>query len=324
MNRVRVEYRLLQYVLSHVGGDRVTVAVLHWDGAQLRCATAHESRIAPLCSAKQRDIVLRTVRSLIRNAEEVGQELSSRGNLALNTGLADLFRVTEGRGGALLWAPVVAATTSDAQAHFNQIVASVHFEQRTHRSRPLITNGDIDRQLAQLGEELQQLNPSRIQVRRDVSNRQHYQPPLSWKNGVWHHAIPISLVDKKNAEELQYSVRYIAGLLELALPNDERSVVVAALPPSGDLADEADEQAGFLCQRHNVELIKIPAATRTLTFDPLRARIVADISGHSAAPEELQYTLAPLAVQTSKRPPLAAKKDPPRLAARKEKKSRRD
>src|SRR5689334_6733314 len=94
-----VEFRFLQYVISHAGGDRITVALLHWDGSRLR--VVHSLAGLAICEPAQRDVVRKTVAVLVRRAEELAEQLDS--DPRLNTGLADLFPVREGLGGALYW-----------------------------------------------------------------------------------------------------------------------------------------------------------------------------------------------------------------------------
>jgi len=45
-----IEYRFLQLILSHVAGDRLTLALIHWDGERLRVA----SSFAPLAQREWR------------------------------------------------------------------------------------------------------------------------------------------------------------------------------------------------------------------------------------------------------------------------------
>jgi hypothetical protein len=118
-----IEYRFLQYILSHVTGDRLTLALVHWDGEHLRTA----SSFAPLSypDVAQREIVRRTVEAkLARAAKQV--EKAEQG-----MGLKDVVPVREGLGAALYWSPIQTSLASNPEKHFASLCESLRLERTT-------------------------------------------------------------------------------------------------------------------------------------------------------------------------------------------------
>jgi hypothetical protein len=114
------EYRLLQLILSHVSGDRVTLALLHWDGARLRVA----SSFAPLALRRtaQADVVQRTVRAKLARAVKQAEQAPA------GLGLKDVVPVCEGLGASLYGSPIRAALTHDPEARFQDLCDNLRLE----------------------------------------------------------------------------------------------------------------------------------------------------------------------------------------------------
>ena len=108
---MRVEFRYLYFVPSHVGDDRLTIALLHWDGDRLRLAHSVERISGPLSS--HRGALERELSALEQRVRDSHPKPG--------VGLDDALRVTTGRGPSLLWSPVRVGQTEDAEAHFEDL-----------------------------------------------------------------------------------------------------------------------------------------------------------------------------------------------------------
>jgi len=118
-----IEYRFLQIILSHVAGDRLTLALLHWDGERLRVGSSLASPV--LRELAQADIVERTVRAKLARAARQAEQARA------GVGLKELVPVREGLGAALYWSPIRASLASDPDAHFQQLCKSLRLETAT-------------------------------------------------------------------------------------------------------------------------------------------------------------------------------------------------
>jgi hypothetical protein len=116
----RVEFRFLRWVVWAPNGDSVSVALVHWDGTTLR--TAQAPRRLSICHPAQRDVARATVGALLRRAKSAPRD--NRGA----EGLAELFSVREGAGGALNWGPILRDETRDAEKHFAAMAGGMRGE----------------------------------------------------------------------------------------------------------------------------------------------------------------------------------------------------
>lgn len=132
---LKIEYRMLHVMVSPFTGDRLTVALLHWDGEVLRIA----SSLAPLAHVHttQREHVRRAINAKIKRAKKAGITVKNQRTLY---GLAELFRVREGEGASLFWSPVLSGMSHNAQAHFEELRALAHLEHETRDDREIVTN----------------------------------------------------------------------------------------------------------------------------------------------------------------------------------------
>lgn len=108
----RVEFRLVQVVLSVIGDDRVTVGLLHWDGERCRAAI-NATRIPPGAEVRRgigaiRAALKHVARSFLRTTGSAG--------------LAERFPVTVGLGSAYpYWTHVRVGQTRNPEAHFEEL-----------------------------------------------------------------------------------------------------------------------------------------------------------------------------------------------------------
>jgi hypothetical protein len=118
-----IEYRFLQFIRSHVTGDRTTLALIHWDGERLRVAAS----FAPLSlgDISQPNVVRRTVEAKLARAAKQAEAAHA------GLGLKDVVPVREGLGAALYWAPIRTSMASDPEAHFRELCESLRLEPST-------------------------------------------------------------------------------------------------------------------------------------------------------------------------------------------------
>lgn len=270
----KVEYRLLQFIVSHVTGDRVSVALVHWDRERLRVASSFD-RLA-VCPARQRPLVRATVRAFLSQSENAAQ--TARAEPANQVALATLLDVREGLGGALHWAPLEVAETSDAERHFQELSAhlslATKLAQRQHRYSSRTLAHQLSKEIADLAERM----PDRVKVDHNLGGERVYRSPLSWKNGVWHDVLPLSL-DGLRDEEITRESAQLLGLAVLAVPDDHIPVIVAAIPSQPDEARRTDEEATAVQHRlrsRNCLVLNAPMTKRSPSFDEVRRRVEAD------------------------------------------------
>lgn len=121
----QVEFRLLQLVISHVSGDKQTLALLHWDGMTLRVADSVGP--LPVVDPIHRDAVRATALEWIRRARRTASSLDTSAEPRARK-LADVFPVRAGLGAALLWTPVTTFQAGDAAAHFDALVHELRLD----------------------------------------------------------------------------------------------------------------------------------------------------------------------------------------------------
>jgi hypothetical protein len=232
-----VEYRLLQLVVSHLSGDRLTVGLLHWDGKALRIASSR----APfaMIRAPHRAAIRETATEFLRSAHAVADRMETKSRL--NLGLKEIFPVREGMGAALHWTPVASIDAHDAVGHFEELRASLHLDERTSNAERHVTRANLRARLVALGEELQPLAPSRVLVRHTVKHKQTFVSPVSWKNGKWHDAVPVTFDGRVDGYDLV--AQRLVGLVELAIPLDHVPVIVAVLPSDHSSRARAESEA---------------------------------------------------------------------------------
>jgi hypothetical protein len=249
----RVEFRWLQFFVSHVSNAQLTVGLLHWDGMTLRYA--FNAGPFDLCEPAQRAALWQTLRDIEREVGQVAADLGGRGR-APEVGLKALFSVREGVGASLYWAPVETSSTVDAAAHFASLRGSLRLDET--QSPPHVTAETLRAELVSLAEHLHEAHPTRVFAEREVRRHYAYRAPLSWVNGKWHHAVPLSL-DGKTRRQREREVERLIGLFELALPRGDVPVVVAAFgarrPRPHDRRADEEAHVRRLLEERNVRLM---------------------------------------------------------------------
>ncbi|HUE29210.1 MAG TPA: hypothetical protein VMP89_20715 [Solirubrobacteraceae bacterium] len=122
----KVGVRLLQIILSHESGDRITAAVLHWDGEHLRVASSLAGLV--MLEPEERDGFRVAILAIVGEAEKVARRIEETPGPRPEMGLAEVFPVREGLGASLYWTPVSTLRTSDPAAHFEGLVRELHLE----------------------------------------------------------------------------------------------------------------------------------------------------------------------------------------------------
>jgi hypothetical protein len=269
----KVEFRLLQFIISHVTGDRVSVALLHWDGRQLRVASSLDH--LAVCSPAQRQIVRSTVKILLAKAAKVARGLTRRARLDL--GLRELFPVREGLGAALYWTPPTVVETGDIEAHFEELSAKLRLDREGVRQPRRFSSRALGHQLVAGGERLAASAPDRVKLEHEVRSKKTYVSPLSWKNGKWHDTLPFSL-DGLDEEQITRESAQLLGLAELALPADHVPVVIAAFHPQ--LAQRTTAEANIVkrwLSKRGCVVLPAPVSGHTASLDDVLKRVEDDI-----------------------------------------------
>jgi hypothetical protein len=274
----KVEHRLLQLILSPVSGDRITLALLFWDGTRLRVASAIN---LGMVEPARREGIRIAAEEFVRAAEKTASSLARSATPRLDFGLAHVFPVREGYGAALYWAPIVSVQTGDADAYFAGLVAELRLAHDAPRRSHRVTTRGLHRRLVSVGEALLAEGGAVDRVRTDSTLHEKllYRPPLSWKNGRWHHAVPFSL-DGLDGERMAREVERVYGLVELSFPRDDVPVIVAALPSAGEAAAEGARDAEILrtgLAAYRAEIV-VPERTEDgLGLEELAERVRRDI-----------------------------------------------
>lgn len=109
--------------------------------------------------------------------------------------------------------------------------------------------------------------------------KKEYRSPLSWKNGRWHHAVPLRL-HGLDSEDIDSEVERLVGLVELAMPRSEVPVVIALMPEDASLALKTKREAKLvkdtLKDRH-CEILTAPLRGKKLELAQVRERVEKDV-----------------------------------------------
>jgi hypothetical protein len=276
----RVEYRWLQYIVSHLSGDRSTVGLLHWDGQTLR-SSFRDDAFGP-AEPMQRQALHFTLVDIRREVGRVARHVDREARL--DFGLKELFAVREGLGAALYWAPVGSARVSDPAAHFVELCGLLRLEAPAPpvRDPSRLTREVIRGELLALGERFYESYPTQVDVEHSVRRIHEYRAPLSWLNGGWHHTVPFSLASARG-EKRHELVQRLIGMIDLSIPRGHVPVVVAALPALHETlpAEVASEEARLreALGERNAKLVVASPSSEGVDFGPLVGMIETDI-GH--------------------------------------------
>lgn len=224
-----IEFRVLQLVTSHVAGDRVTLAVVHWDGSELR--VAQSMRGLRFIEKAHHEGIKVAVSAVVKAAQNLARSMRNKSTRPLSVGLAHLFPVREGEGGALSFSPVMTSRTKHGKAHFERLCKELRLRKEpAPKTKKKVTTKQVSSALVAWGEKLRD-DPAahdRLFVHHQVADKLPYESPLSWMNGKWHHAIPVSL-DGVEPADIAREVQRIYGVIGLSMPKDDVPVLVAAV-----------------------------------------------------------------------------------------------
>lgn len=273
-----VEFRLLQLVVSAVADERVTIALLHWDGAQLRFAS-NSGRLPTNLGPGGEAIraTLRALRNHVAHRTAGGQGL-------LDLGVDLVHEVREGRGSMLSWSPIRRGRTSSSEEHFQRLARELQLRMPFGVSLQQLTDSAprLSTTLVGLGERLRSTvrEPERIRVREVVKGLREYESPLSWRNRIWHHSFPLHL-HRDEPEAIVKRVEAVLGRIDVCIPADAAGVVLAVHPAERGYADRLDEIGEFVQASHGgrVRLVRAPIVqARAPSLDALEERILADVA----------------------------------------------
>jgi len=271
INNPRVEYRLLQFQVSALSGDHLTVALVHWDGSLLRVARSRTAlAFAP---EESRDLLAASLNEELRTVERAAraQEMPSS--------LSGFHFVRSGTGPALAWTGILSTDVPDPADHFESLVRELRLRKRDRKDR--VTNQKLDAQLRRLGRELSKEFPE-VLVDESVTAPIRERFPISWKNGQWHRAIPFSL-DGLTTEQQGRLAQQTVGRVRLSVPASDVPVLIQIVPSGSEASISAKSVMGAvqseLGGRH-VEIFQATATTPKTALDDLEARIREDVSAH--------------------------------------------
>lgn len=269
MPAVDVQFQTLHATLGPFGLDRVCVALVHWDGADLRFVL--RAKVAGLPEAARTPMV-DALKSLRRTLNGLRKQLSGQVNVArdLNVHLP----VIAGEATGLVWSELGRGVTHDPQAHFEAL--SFGFGLAAQHQR-VLTRQQMRSELTELGRDLL-AGPDligRVETEKRVEVWASYESPLSWRNGIWRHAIPLSLIDATSRSAIESAVREQAGRLQMAFPPKDKAVLVVAPPADRALREMFDEGVLMLAER--VERLDVAADATDNRYAALREKVRSDV-----------------------------------------------
>ncbi|MBK9259508.1 MAG: hypothetical protein IPM54_06680 [Polyangiaceae bacterium] len=224
MQSQRVEFRLLQLLCNPVGDERVTVALIHWDGRQIRFAW--NPRKVPNFLAHVRSDINAVLGSIRQSTHSRAQTLH------LSFGLDHIFPVPEGYGSLLMWAPLRVGVTSDPQAHFAELINVLNLRVPGVQKLDELSHQvpKLAHQLSIFGEQListmGSAASSRVRIRYTVAGLREYESPLSWMNGRWHHSFPLNLTNVKERDIIGKYEKAL-GRIDVSIPPDDIGFIIA-------------------------------------------------------------------------------------------------
>ena len=220
-----VSFRFLRAVTNQITGDTTTVAVVQWDGATLK----FDQDADVLGSHPARGDVQKVLRELQRVARTLAPNQART-----DGGLDGAFPVDLTTGGVLRWSEKNKGLTPDPERHFSQLVtlSGLHSGKRHQRH---VGRKQVGRELRGLGKRLVEAHPGRIRIDTEVQGHYKYVPPLSWKNGRWHHSVAWSF-DVEERTDAENRLKSLIGALETNIPGDDAALVAYAPPRHAEIA----------------------------------------------------------------------------------------
>ncbi len=185
-------------------------------------------------------------------------------------------------GAGLNWSPVAAAETGHPVNHFMALAQSYGLKQARDAPVEQRAKGPkiLHAALQKLGAELAELHPERVRVGQPVRGTVSFapleHPPVSWKNGAWHHAIPLVLDGTAASQE-----RIMRALAAAAFNTPKDDVPVFVATGTGPGVENVAELAGLTAPVHAAEHIVLAAGAldgEPAALEVLKARIIKDVT----------------------------------------------
>ncbi len=276
-----LEFRYLQVVTNALAGDRTTVGLLHWDGSELR----YSFSLTAVRALDTFDDIDQAVRALDRMLARTRRALDP--SLALfPKSLEALLRLETKTGDALVWSSVRRGISADAVGHYAELRAKLGLLPRLPRGRHAMARQlrsalealalDL---LPKWGEEL-------VKSSNKVRGHYAYSSPISWKNGAWNHALPVSL-DVESTADMQSNVRETIARAVTSIPEHDTPVLVAVLPQGEARALEASQEAEYMRKaigpRARLAKVQMRVDDSALDVAPVRDLVEQDVSHARAA-----------------------------------------
>lgn len=221
-------------------GDRMAVGVVHWDGAELR-SHFDETRARSMCGAEP--AVVAAIRTW--KATTARLHASDQRALADIATLGQVLWLPEGVGSALVWSDERVAEPTDAAKHFDRVCRDLHLTEAAREGARQMTMEMLRSGLSALGERLaRKYGSSRVRVDQPTTSEVPYTPPVSWRNGRWHHAVPVSF--DTHPGDLSNRAHMAFGRIQKGIPAGDVAVVLAWMPRPGEVREEAERMARSL------------------------------------------------------------------------------
>lgn len=271
-----VHYRVLAYRRGGALGDRLVMGLVHWDGELLRSAF-DETRVGASRLSGEDSAVRGAVRSFRALAEKSAAGGEPQVEM-FSTTLDDRFPVPSGVGSSLAWSEVKFAEPSRPEAHFESLRRQYGLVRTDRSEQDRMTREQLDQGLRELGERLRaKVEPEKLRVGAVAGGPLAFASPLSWRNGVWHHAIPVSF-DTATTGEMHRRAFVATGHVVGGIAPNEKPVVVLAMTHSPEaLAAVERFRAALRSAREDVALVAIGGASED-PFAELEQRIVEDVT----------------------------------------------
>ena len=284
MSSLPVEFRLLQLVLNPIGDERRTIALLHWDGRDMRFAW-NRSDLHVIAKHAKDDIgiVLDAIHDGIRGKLQNAQ-------LRMDSGLSlsSAYPVVEGLSGLLTWGPVRMGHTGNPQAHFEELSRLLDLYQPTSKPQRQRREDWIQRQLMALGHklrnELGDVADGKVLVRHVINGILEAKPPLSWMNGKWHHSFPVNF-EHSSIDSIAQKFQFAFGRIDASVPPKAVGVIISVHPDQGDFRSELDRVERFAKEKFGdrLECLRATLAKRgSMWIDDVEHRVRADIASSTA------------------------------------------
>ncbi len=219
----KAEYRIFSASADPLGEERYPLALVHWDGKELRYAARDR---VPSALEKEERALARVLRAMRRRVRELPSP-------QLDVGLDAMFDVRAGDAGATAWSTKRIAMTRDAADHFARLVADLHLAQLRDAASS-IGRAEVVDAVHDLGTLLAKTHAN-VHPDHTVHEFDQLRSPMSWMNGSWVHTVPLVVSSTSGAHE---GVRKVAATLELAVPREHRLVVAYPMPADDSIGRE--------------------------------------------------------------------------------------